>query len=157
MYFILFNNIYIIEESHHLLDIMKKTAEINKYDYTKMIKDFEADERFQNIKKRLKKKYQEENQKYLINIEHMKELREQNYIKKNTDLRNRLRKKESLLITSLENIKLNKSKEKKKLIEINLTKKNKAKINVQKFLAQQEKNRIVFQNETNNKCKLIYI
>ena len=35
---------------------MKKTAEINKYDYTKMIKDFEADERFQNIKKRLKKK-----------------------------------------------------------------------------------------------------
>ena len=44
---------------------MKKTAEINKYDYTKMIKDFEADERFQNIKKRLKKKYQEENQKYL--------------------------------------------------------------------------------------------
>lgn len=136
---------------------MKKTAEINKYDYTKMIKDFEADERFQNIKKRLKKKYQEENQKYLINIEHMKELREQNYIKKNTDLRNRLRKKESLLITSLENIKLNKSKEKKKLIEINLTKKNKAKINVQKFLAQQEKNRIVFQKETNNKCKLIYI
>ena len=87
----------------------------------------------------------------------MKELREQNYIKKNTDLRNRLRKKESLLITSLENIKLNKSKEKKKLIEINLTKKNKAKINVQKFLAQQEKNRIVFQKETNNKCKLIYI
>lgn len=136
---------------------MKKTAEINKYDYTKMIKDFEADERFQNIKKRLKKKYQEENQKYLINIEHMKELREQNYIKKNTDLRNRLRKKESLLITSLENIKLNKSKEKKKLIQINLTKKNKAKINVQKFLAQQEKNRIVFQKETNNKCKLIYI
>ena len=136
---------------------MKKTAEINKYDYTKMIKDFEADERFQNIKKRLKKKYQEENQKYLINIKHMKELREQNYIKKNTDLRNRLRKKESLLITSLENIKLNKSKEKKKLIQINLTKKNKAKINVQKFLAQQEKNRIVFQNETNNKCKLIYI
>lgn len=136
---------------------MKKTAEINKYDFTKMIKDFEADERFQNIKKRLKKKYQEENQKYLINIEHMKELREQNYIKKNTDLRNRLRKKESLLITSLENIKLNKSKEKKKLIEINLSKKNKAKINVQKFLAQQEKNRIVFQNETNNKCKLIYI
>ena len=136
---------------------MKKTAEINKYDYTKMIKDFEADERFQNIKKRLKKKYQEENQKYLINIKHMKELREQNYIKKNTDLRNRLRKKESLLITSLENIKLNKSKEKKKLIQINLTKKNKAKINVQKFLAQQEKNRIVFQKETNNKCKLIYI
>ena len=136
---------------------MKKTQEINKYDFTKMIKEFEADERFQNIKKNLKKKYQEENEKYLINIEHMKELREQNYIKKNKDLRNRLRKKENLLITSLENIKLNKSKEKRKLIQINLNKKNKAKINVQKFLAEQEKNRIVFQNETNNKCKYIYI
>jgi len=136
---------------------MKKTQEINKYDFTKMIKEFEADERFQNIKKNLKKKYQEENEKYLINIEHMKELREQNYIKKNKALRNRLKKKENLLITSLENIKLNKSKEKRKLIQINLNKKNKAKINVQKFLAEQEKNRIVFQNETNNKCKYIYI
>lgn len=136
---------------------MKKTQEINKYDFTKMIKEFEADERFQNIKKNLKKKYQEENEKYLINIEHMKELREQNYIKKNKALRNRLKKKENLLITSLENIKLNKSKEKRKLIQINLNKKNKAEINVQKFLAEQEKNRIVFQNETNNKCKYIYI
>ena len=136
---------------------MKKTQEINKYDFTKMIKEFEADERFQNIKKNLKKKYQEENEKYLINIEHMKELREQNYIKKNKALRNRLKKKENLLITSLENIKLNKSKEKRKLIQINLNKKNKAKINVQKFLAEQEKNRIEFQNETNNKCKYIFI
>jgi len=136
---------------------MKKTQEINKYDFTKMIKEFEADERFQNIKKNLKKKYQEENEKYLINIEHMKELREQNYIKRNKALRNRLKKKENLLITSLENIKLNKSKEKRKLIQINLNKKNKAKLNVQKFLAEQEKNRIVFQNETNNKCKYIYI
>ena len=136
---------------------MKKTQEINKYDFTKMIKEFEADERFQNIKKNLKKKYQEENEKYLINIEHMKELREQNYIKKNKALRNRLKKKENLLITSLENIKLNKSKEKRKLNQINLNKKNKAEINVQKFLAEQEKNRIIFQNETNNKCKYIYI
>ena len=136
---------------------MKKTQEINKYDFTKMIKEFEADERFQNIKKNLKKKYQEENEKYLINIEHMKELREKNYIKKNKALRNRLKKKENLLITSLENIKLNKSKEKRKLNQINLNKKNKAEINVQKFLAEQEKNRIIFQNETNNKCKYIYI
>ena len=87
----------------------------------------------------------------------MKELREQNYIQRNTDLRNRLKKKESLLITSLENIKSNKNKEKKRLIEINLTKKNNARLNVEKFLKEQEKSRIVFQNETNQKCKFIYI
>jgi hypothetical protein len=136
---------------------MKNTVDINRYDFTKMIKDFEANERSQNIKQRLKKKYQEENKKYQLNIEHMKELREQNYIQRNTDLRNRLKKKESLLITSLENIKSNKNKEKKRLIEINLTKKNNARLNVEKFLKEQEKNRIVFQNETNQKCKFIYI
>ena len=136
---------------------MKNTVDINRYDFTKMIKDFEANERSQNIKQRLKKKYQEENKKYQLNIEHMKELREQNYIQRNTDLRNRLKKKESLLITSLENIKSNKNKEKKRLIEINFTKKNNARLNVEKFLKEQEKNRIVFQNETNQKCKFIYI
>ena len=136
---------------------MKNTVDINRYDFTKMTKDFEANERSQNIKQRLKKKYQEENKKYQLNIEHMKELREQNYIQRNTDLRNRLKKKESLLITSLENIKSNKNKEKKRLIEINLTKKNNARLNVEKFLKEQEKSRIVFQNETNQKCKFIYI
>ena len=34
---------------------MKKTVEVNNYDYKKMIKDFEADERFQNIKKKIEK------------------------------------------------------------------------------------------------------
>ena len=34
---------------------MKNTVDINRYDFTKMIKDFEANERSQNIKQRLKK------------------------------------------------------------------------------------------------------
>ena len=34
---------------------MKKTIEINDYDYKKMIKEFEIDERFQNNNKKLKK------------------------------------------------------------------------------------------------------
>ena len=135
---------------------MKKTVEVNNYDYKKMIKDFEADERFQNIKKKLKKKYQKENKKYKSCIEYMKELREQNYQKKNANLINKLNKKENLLITSLENIKLDKNKEKKKLNEEIFTKKNNAKINIEKFMEEQEKNRIDFQNETNLKCNKIY-
>ena len=135
---------------------MKKTVEVNNYDYKKMIKDFEVDERFQNIKKKLKKKYQKENKKYKSCIEYMKELREQNYQKKNANLINKLNKKENLLITSLENIKLDKNKEKKKLNEEIFTKKNNAKINIEKFMEEQEKNRIDFQNETNLKCNKIY-
>ena len=135
---------------------MKKTVEVNNYDYKKMIKDLETDERFQNIKKKLKKKYQKENKKYKSCIEYMKELREQNYQKKNANLINKLNKKENLLITSLENIKLDKNKEKKKLNEEMFTKKNNAKINIEKFMEEQEKNRIDFQNETNLKCNKIY-
>ena len=86
----------------------------------------------------------------------MKELREQNYQKKNANLINKLNKKENLLITSLENIKLDKNKEKKKLNEEIFTKKNNAKINIEKFMEEQEKNRIDFQNETNLKCNKIY-
>ena len=48
---------------------MKKTIEINDYDYRKMIKDFEIIERFENNHKKLKKKYQEENKKYQASIE----------------------------------------------------------------------------------------
>ena len=36
------------------------------------------------------------------------------------------------------------------------TKKNNAKINIEKFMEEQEKNRIDFQNETNLKCNKIY-
>ena len=85
---------------------MKNTLDINRYDFTKMIKDFEANERSQNIKQRLKKKYQEENKKYQLNIEHMKELREQNYIQRNTDLRNRLKKKRKFINNKLRKYKI---------------------------------------------------
>ena len=74
---------------------MKKTIEINDYDYKKMIKDFEIDERFQNNNKKLKKKWAEENRKYQTSIEHMKEFREQSYRQKKSDLLKKLNKKES--------------------------------------------------------------
>ena len=135
---------------------MKNTVEVNNYDYKKMIKDFETDERFQNIKKRLKKKYEQENKKYNSCIEHMKELREKIYQKKKANLINKLSKKENLLLTSLENIKIDKYKEKKKLNEEMSTKKNNVKINIEKVMEKQEKNRIDFQKETNLKCNEIY-
>ena len=95
---------------------MKKTIEINDYDYKKMIKEFEIDERFQNNNKKLKKKWAEENRKYQTSIEHMKEFREQSYRQKKSDLLKKLNKKESLWITSLENNKLDKKKEKERII-----------------------------------------
>ena len=90
--------------------------EINDYDYKKMIKDFEMLVRFENNNKKLRKKWKEENKKYQTSIEHMKEFREQSYLQKNSELLNKLNKKESILLTSLENIRNDKLKEKEKMI-----------------------------------------
>ena len=135
---------------------MKKTIEINDYDYKKMIKEFEIDERFQNNNKKLKKKWAEENRKYQTSIEHMKEFREQSYRQKKSDLLNKLNKKESLWITSLENNKLDKKKEKERIIAQMMEKEKSAKENVEKFLEEQEKHRLYFQKETFMKCNKIF-
>ena len=130
---------------------MRKTAEINDYDYKKMIKDFETTQRFENYYKKLKKKWEQEGKKYQANIEHMKEFREEAYKKKNNDLIQKLNKKESLLITSLENKQKDKLKEKEKAIADLMEKEKIAKENVEKFLEEQEKLRLIFEEEINQK------
>ena len=140
--------IYIIiksQESKHLLDVMKKTIEINNYDFKKMMKDFEIEDRFQNNNKKLKKKWDEE-------IEQMKEFREHSFRQKNSELLKKLNKKENILITSLENSKLDKKKEKKKIIAQMMKKKKIAKENVKNFMKEQEKLRFNLEKETNLKC-----
>ena len=135
---------------------MKKTAEINDYDYKKMIKDFETTQRFENHFKKLKKKWEEEGKKYQTYIEHMKEFREETYKKKNKDLSNKLNQKESLLITSLENKQKDKMKEKESAIAQLMEKEKIAKENVEKFMEEQEKLRLIFEEETQQKRMYIY-
>jgi uncharacterized protein with von Willebrand factor type A (vWA) domain len=135
---------------------MKKTAEINDYDYKKMIKDFETTQRFENHFKKLRKKWEEEGKKYQTSIEHMKEYREETYKKKNKDLVNRLNQKESLLITSLENKHKDKTKEKERAIAQLIEKEKIAKENVEKYMEEQEKLRLIFEEETHQK-RILYI
>ena len=123
---------------------MKKTIEINNYDFKKMMKDFEIEDRFQNNNKKLKKKWDEENKKYQTCIEQMKEFREHSFRQKNSELLKKLNKKENILITSLENSKLDKKKMMKK--------KKIAKENVKNFMKEQEKLRFNLEKETNLKC-----
>ena len=135
---------------------MKKTAEINDYDYKKMIKDFEATQRFENYYKKLKKQWAEEGKKYQTNVEHMKEYREETYKKKNNELVKKLNQKESLLITSLENKNKDKRREKGKAFSLLMEKEKLAKDNVVKFMEEQEKIRLIFEEETNEK-RMSYI
>ena len=135
---------------------MRKTAEINDYDYRKMIKDFEATQRFENHYKKLKKQWAEEGKKYQTNVEHMKEYREETYKKKNNELVKKLNQKESLLITSLENKNKDKRREKGKAFSLLMEKEKLAKDNVVKFMEEQEKIRLIFEEETNEK-RMSYI
>ena len=129
---------------------MKKTVEINDYDYKKMLKDFEITERFQNLNNKLRKKWKEENKKYQTSIEHMKEVREQNLMKKNKDLIKKLKEKDSIWLTGVEAKK--KDKQKEKIIAEMTKKENTAKKNVEKFMKDQERIRMNFEIETNMKC-----
>ena len=131
---------------------MKKTVEINDYDYKKMLKDFEITERFQNLNNKLRKKWKEENKKYQTSIEHMKAVREQNLMKKNKDLIKKLKEKDSIWLTGVETKKKDKQREKEKIIAEMTKKENTAKKNVEKFMKDQERIRMNFEIETNMKC-----
>ncbi len=136
---------------------MKSTLEVNNYDYNKMIKDFETNLRFENHYKKLRKKWEEEGKKYHTSLEHMKEYKEETYKKRNKDLINKLNRKESLLITSLENKQKIKKKEKEEAISLLIEKERLAKENVEKYMEEQEKLRLIFEEQIQKKCTFIII
>lgn len=132
--------------------------EINDYDYQKMIKDFEMNARFENNKKKLRKKWKIFHEKYQTTIEHMKEYREQSYRQKKSALIKKLNKKENTLITSLENIRNDKMREKERIIAQMMEKEKIARENVEKFMEEQEQLRLDFQKETDERCnKIIFL
>ena len=130
--------------------------EINDYDYQKMIKDFEMNARFENNKKKLRKKWKIFHEKYQTTIEHMKEYREQSYRQKKSALIKKLNKKENTLITSLENIRNDKMREKERIIAQMMEKEKIARENVEKFMEEQEQLRLDFQKETDERRKKIF-
>ena len=143
----------IIQEAYQLTDFLNETEEVNKYDYNTMIKDLETSSRHQEYLRKLRKKWMEESKKYKDNIEHMKEFQEESYRKKNKDLINKLRKKEKLLLTSLENNQKTRMIERQKAIDSMMEKEKLARKNVENFMQQQEKDRQKLQNTTNKKSK----
>ena len=118
-----------------------------------MIKDLETSSRHQEYLRKIRKKWMEESKKYKENIEHMKEFQEETYKKKNRDLINKLKNKEKLLLTSLENNQKTRMMERQKVIESMIEKEKLAKKNVENFLLKQEKARQKLQNDTDGKSK----
>ena len=86
----------------------------------------------------------------------MKELKEETYQKKNEELKQKLKRKDMILITSLENKEKDKMEEKRRIITEMIEKENKAKKNIEKFMVEQEKIRLQFEKDINDKSKSIF-
>ena len=116
-----------------------------------MIRDFETSTRHEDILKKIKKKHMAENKKYQETIQHMKELKEETYQKKNAELKQKLKKKEMVLITSLETKQKDKMEEKRRIITEMIEKENRAKKNIQTYMKEQERIRLQFEDNINKK------
>ena len=122
-----------------------------------MIRDFETSARHEEQLKKIKKKHLAESKKYQETIKHMKELKEETYHRKNEELKKKLKKKEMVLITQLENKHKDKMEEKRRIITEMIEKENKARKNIELFMLEQEKVRLQFEKDINQKSKTYYL
>ena len=118
--------------------------------------DFEANARHQEYLKKIRRKWAAEGKKYDETIQRMKELREETYQKKSKALQQKLKKKEQLLITLQNESNKEKMIEKQKNLEILMKREKTARENVEKFLKEQEEERLKFEEEINQKIKILY-
>ena len=130
---------------------------MNDIDFKRMIRDFDTSARHEEQLKKIKKKRAAESKKYQETIKHMKELKEETFQKKNDELKQKLKRKDMILITSLENKEKDKMEEKRRIITEMIEKENKAKKNIEKFMVEQEKIRLQFEKDISDKSKLIFI
>ena len=89
---------------------------MNDVDFKRMIRDFDTTARHEEQLRKIKKKHAAESKKYQETIKHMKELKEETYHRKNEELKQKLKKKEMVLITALENKQKDKMEEKRRII-----------------------------------------
>ncbi len=126
---------------------------MNDYDYNKMMSDFEFSTRHQAQLQKIKKKWQNVGKKYDETIQRMKEMREENYKKKNAALIKKLKKKDQVLLTALETTNKEKMSDRRKNILALMQREKSARENVERYLIEDEKNRIKFAEQINDKSK----
>ena len=127
---------------------------MNDYDYNKMMSDFEFSTRHQAQLQKIKKKWQNAGKKYDETIQRMKEMREENYKKKNAALIKKLKKKDQVLLTALETTNKEKMSDRRKNIIAMIQREKSARENVERYLIEDEKNRKRFEEQINEKSKI---
>ena len=121
-----------------------------------MMTDFEMAARHEAHLRKIRKRWEEEGKRYKEVIEKMKEQREENYKKQSAALIKKLKKKEKILMTQLENQNKEKMALKRKNIEIMLKREKSARANIERYQEKLEDDRKRFQSMNKEKCNLLF-
>ena len=101
----------------------------------------------------LAKETEEKEFKKYISFYWIKRSQEKAKLRRKREKNNRLKEKEEILITALQNKEKNKMREKEKAIANMIERENQAKKNVEQYLEEQEKNRLEFQKVIQERSK----
>jgi hypothetical protein len=121
-----------------------------------MLNDFEIKARHEKHLNKIKKRWASQGKKYKETIERMKELREQNYLKKSKELKEKLKRKEDLLLTQLDHSNKEKMLERQKILNRLYEKERLARENAKQYQEEEEKERQIFQENLEERCKIIF-
>ena len=136
--------------------ILENARKVNEFDYNKMMSDFESESRHNKILNGIKQKWRAVSCSYKEKVENIKKLNEKMFQERSRNLLKKLKKKEKSLQMSIQSKQEAKNVEKQKMIEQMALKENEAKLNIQNFLEQQEKERLQIEQDTELKS-IFYI
>lgn len=146
--------VYIIKNRHELIGTLKEAEKSNEYDYNKMLKDFQSEERYQTFARKTRNKWKSENKKYLIRLEQMKEKKEENYIIKRNNFLNEYLKKQKDIERQLYKTRISKQGEWKINSQIMKRKEEQAKEKQRKKIERDEEERLNMENQLCAKSKI---
>ena len=146
--------VYIIKNRHELIGTLKQAEKSNEYDYNKMLKDFQSEERYQTFARKTRNKWKSENKKYLIRLEQMKEKKEENYTIKRNNFLNEHLKKQKDIERQLYKTRISKQGEWKINSQIMKRKEEQAKEKQRKKIERDEEERLNVENQLCAKSKI---
>ena len=146
--------VYIIKNRHELIGTLKQAEKSNEYDYNKMLKDFQSEERYQTFARKTRNKWKSENKKYLIRLEQMKEKKEENYTIKRNNFLNEYLKKQKDIERQLYKTRISKQGEWKINSQIMKRKEEQAKEKQRKKIERDEEERLNMENQLCAKSKI---
>ena len=140
-----------------LISTIRVAENSNKYDYNKMLSDFEIENRNEKRRKKLKNKWRSESQKYYETVERMKEKKEDIYNAKMNKIMKQINKKDEEIKNQISQNKKLKEEKRLKSLKNFLEKEKNVRDTYNKKLYLDEKEREEIEKRILTKCKYIIL